>query len=721
MSKCPKCGNKLSSLDVLCPKCGALVEIVQNKNLSSDSGSAAKRQKLSNTQNEESANTPLVKESPVTFSGDLKSFSFVSNNNYKSSDDTKPDINFYGFDNIDNFKDEDKDTDKNVYDKQIEINSPFAKPEKTESPAMPPSENNQTEQDVNSLNLLNSIKNMNLPELDNLDDFDPEEFIRQYRQRKKNAASKFTYDSIAQQDTGAESKPASPLFELEEVEEKKSRTQIMPPVNANVRRESSPPAVDKKSEETTETKSDFKADIKAEKKAQALEIKKRIQEQKKEQREAAREAKAAKKETKPHTVGKIPVFLTVIIWIFAAGVLFGGFYFLDSYVNTTYGGYGSFIYDITDGKIDLNTDDMALQNNLQVSVSQTRDDNGDYAHLFQIDAKGGISLNVKPLNDEYDIQKGFAQMVISDSEIARSLDLVTYENSPVINDFALEVKSKKTSYTYNIEGLELFLVTAKYSRNKPSGDNIIVYEDFFTLDLTVSPDSKVFFNEEDYSGYIDETGALKADIPLEKLGDAKFTIDVIQPGYTAVRDTFTVTYQLPPTKLIPQANYLRVYYDAFECIGSTDPGASVTADLEGISYITEIDNNGRFTAVCNLEKFGLYHLLLTAKSEGKTDSTQTLIIEYVPEVYNFIAEARILTIDEILSDYKNLNEISLCVKGSMKNISKGKEVQNFVLYSQDGEMSCYYYGPLKLTTDRVYTLYGNYDSESSSFYAMYVS
>jgi hypothetical protein len=31
MDKCPKCGNKLSSIDVLCPRCGSLVEVVQIK------------------------------------------------------------------------------------------------------------------------------------------------------------------------------------------------------------------------------------------------------------------------------------------------------------------------------------------------------------------------------------------------------------------------------------------------------------------------------------------------------------------------------------------------------------------------------------------------------------------------------------------------------------------------------------------------------------------
>ena len=32
MERCPKCGNKLSNVDVLCPRCGALVEVIQVKN-----------------------------------------------------------------------------------------------------------------------------------------------------------------------------------------------------------------------------------------------------------------------------------------------------------------------------------------------------------------------------------------------------------------------------------------------------------------------------------------------------------------------------------------------------------------------------------------------------------------------------------------------------------------------------------------------------------------
>ena len=31
MNKCPNCGNKLSNIDVLCPRCGALVEVIQIK------------------------------------------------------------------------------------------------------------------------------------------------------------------------------------------------------------------------------------------------------------------------------------------------------------------------------------------------------------------------------------------------------------------------------------------------------------------------------------------------------------------------------------------------------------------------------------------------------------------------------------------------------------------------------------------------------------------
>lgn len=41
MDKCPKCGNKLSSIDVLCPKCGALVEVVQIKKGTASQNAAA--------------------------------------------------------------------------------------------------------------------------------------------------------------------------------------------------------------------------------------------------------------------------------------------------------------------------------------------------------------------------------------------------------------------------------------------------------------------------------------------------------------------------------------------------------------------------------------------------------------------------------------------------------------------------------------------------------
>ena len=32
MDRCPNCGNKLSNIDVLCPKCGAVVEVVPTRN-----------------------------------------------------------------------------------------------------------------------------------------------------------------------------------------------------------------------------------------------------------------------------------------------------------------------------------------------------------------------------------------------------------------------------------------------------------------------------------------------------------------------------------------------------------------------------------------------------------------------------------------------------------------------------------------------------------------
>jgi len=51
---------------------------------------------------------------------------------------------------------------------------------------------------------------------------------------------------------------------------------------------------------------------------------------------------------------KYNIALTVLLWLVVSAAFLCGFLFFDKYVQTAYGDYDSFIYTITDGKIDLN-------------------------------------------------------------------------------------------------------------------------------------------------------------------------------------------------------------------------------------------------------------------------------------------------------------------------------------------------------------------------------
>jgi hypothetical protein len=50
---------------------------------------------------------------------------------------------------------------------------------------------------------------------------------------------------------------------------------------------------------------------------------------------------------------RIPIWASILIWIVIAGGIFFGAYSFDRYVRNNYENYGNFIYQITDGKVDM--------------------------------------------------------------------------------------------------------------------------------------------------------------------------------------------------------------------------------------------------------------------------------------------------------------------------------------------------------------------------------
>jgi hypothetical protein len=247
----------------------------------------------------------------------------------------------------------------------------------------------------------------------------------------------------------------------------------------------------------------------------------------------------------------------------------------------------------------------------------------------------------------------------------------------------------------------------------------MVTADSVTVSLVVSPDATVYINNNDYSAKLGDDGRLSIDIPLTSAGDNIFAIDVIQPGRQAVKDSFTVTAQAEKTRLVPEAEYLRTYTDAFECRGTTEPGATLSAALNGKIFTGLVADSGAYSAACTAAEYGLYSVTLTASSAGKDDSTVSISAERLPEPGVFKSGAQKKTAADVAKNAPKLMGVGIQLTGKPGTVTPDGPAQRFDLAAGGSSLSCYYYGGTpQLSSGQSYTFYGMVD-ETGGFYVMF--
>ena len=141
-----------------------------------------------------------------------------------------------------------------------------------------------------------------------------------------------------------------------------------------------------------------------------------------------------------------PVALIVLMWVVIAAAVFGGFYFLDTHVTSAYGGWDDFVRQLTNGKVELDTDASYLSS-IDVNISETQTEDGAPAHRFDITMKSGKSIKVLPLGDTFDMDNGSVSFTIADEALARSLSEVSSEPTIDTNGISLEVTSTSRTFT----------------------------------------------------------------------------------------------------------------------------------------------------------------------------------------------------------------------------------------------------------------------------------
>lgn len=312
MEKCPNCGNKLNSIDVLCPKCGTVVEVIQIKSSISASPEAAADTALS-------ADTAMKKEFTENF--------IVYNEDFPA-DDAAVEQKKAGSDSIESALSETfaqeglsvpyfdeglyQTSSESGYDIAAAAQAPAAFEDETTGHPFQTGDEADEAYDY-SERYLENLKNINLPEIDDLQSFDPDEFMREYKRGKPQ-----TEDASLDGQSSADKK----WLEIEEA------------------LESEEPAAPPQSSESTEAAP-----------ARRYRAAERGAKSRSKKRESAeRGGDTPSKRSKPK---KFNVAVTVLLWLVVSAALLCGFIFFDKYVQKAYGSYDSFIYTITDGKIDV--------------------------------------------------------------------------------------------------------------------------------------------------------------------------------------------------------------------------------------------------------------------------------------------------------------------------------------------------------------------------------
>lgn len=263
------------------------------------------------------------------------------------------------------------------------------------------------------------------------------------------------------------------------------------------------------------------------------------------------------------------------------------------------------------------------------------------------------------------------------------------------------------------------LTEAIYTRESPSPDNQTSTEDMLPIDITVSPDATVFINNASHATEIDENGRLSVSMPLN-MGENLFVIEVIQPGRRTVKENFKIIREEQRTPLTPNTDFLRVDESPFECLGTTAPGATLTATMDGQSFTALVAADGTFSLACKTDVIGIHELTIKASSEGYSDAEATVAVEYLPEPDAFMAAAKGLSAGQIIKDLDSLGDTGIKATGTVGSLTSEKNKQTFAITNGSDSINCYYYGTVRLSENSSYTFYGVADPQRSSFYVMYV-
>ncbi len=297
MDKCPKCGNKLSSIDVLCPRCGSLVEVVQIKR-------AQSIQSTSGTYDSPTKKPP--QQNLVVYNDDLPSEDILQETGLEPEAKLAP-----------------------VPDYNPLVQEPAPPTFDIPSLDLEPELHAEEDEVGTEADYLALLKNMNLPELEDINEADEVDddlasAIRELTGSTDEPVIQPSFNEIAVPVSDAPHR----WLEIEELAEA-AATEAFP-----IRTQPDPPLA-------------VAASLPEQRTLPPLPEQHPLPEQRRYHSDNAKRRKLASSR------GAGRVVMMVFIWIFITCAVFCGFYFFDQYVVSHYGSYQTMLDDISGGQINF--------------------------------------------------------------------------------------------------------------------------------------------------------------------------------------------------------------------------------------------------------------------------------------------------------------------------------------------------------------------------------
>ncbi|MGN1070724.1 MAG: hypothetical protein ACI4P5_09915, partial [Candidatus Fimadaptatus sp.] len=221
------------------------------------------------------------------------------------------------------------------------------------------------------------------------------------------------------------------------------------------------------------------------------------------------------------------------------------------------------------------------------------------------------------------------------------------------------------------------LETIQYDVSVPASPLEIVqpadgYEEvlisLYTVQMRVTPGSRVTVNGNDMSDFVDKRGYLSVNQTIEPIGENVINVSVLTPSHKETRAQVTIYRPVFDIPLELDINTIdTTSTSSVSLSGTFEPGATLTISPEAVN--ATIDSAaGTFRFDMNLTLIGDNTITITASKPGRESSVITHTIYYLPTEAEYSAKAWKMDYDALSNYYKGwIGRIFLC-SGTVKEL-----------------------------------------------------